>query len=51
MSLTSIKIFGFSHTLVKICELPRIKNKDESTKDDAALKEEASTANCAAHVG
>ena len=46
MLRASLKIISFSHTLVKMCELPKITNKDESTKDDASLKEEASAANC-----
>lgn len=45
MTCTSLKIIDFSHTLVQICELSKIANADEWTKDNAVLKEEVSAAN------
>ena len=45
MLCTLLKIIGFSHVLVIICKLPKIEKIDESTKEDAALKEEAIATN------
>ena len=41
-----IKVIGFSQKLVKMFELQKITCVDESTKDDSALKEQTSAANC-----